>query len=826
MAYIGKTPSQAVRSRYFYTASGGETSFSGADDNGNSLVYTDGNYVDVYLNGVLLVAGADYNTNTTNTVAGITAVAASDIVEIVVYDTFSVFGGDVLGDFTISNGNFTANSLIYPTADGTSGQFMTTDGSGNLSFATVNTNLVADLTPQLGGTLDANGNSIDMGTYTITDAKVGQWDTAYGWGDHSTQNYAVTTGDTMTGDLTFGDGVKAVFGSTTDGIQIYNEASGDKRIVETGSGNLKLQADNIYLQNTAGTANHLIGITGAAVTLNYNNNPKIATTSGGVDVTGSMTADGAIIQNSSAAGTQIVIENTSATTSTNYKIVGGKVGVSNEGFSIYDSANATTAYYIHSSGNHEFLGGNVGIGTSPSVEFEIASSAPQMRITDTDTNAVFQINASSTTGGVEIQADATDVGSNPFMAFDVGGSEKVRILDSGNVGINTTSASADFEVYRGSSNVDIKANRGDADYIQLSAGSTRNFITSNTYPFAIDVNGSERMRIDASGNVGIGTSPDSGTPLHVAESSASLGANPTASAFLVERAGNVGMTLGTANTGLCSVFMGDTDSLTTGRVQYDNSDDSLQFWANSIERMRIDSSGNVGISETNPINKLHIRNTTHSSTITGNATAGSIKFHSQSGSYTNGDYYGGIVWARPNSNGGTPTTFIASKITNSGSAADLVFGADTATTITERMRIDNAGRVTMPYQPCCFAYNSGNGNSTSASGSGVLNTSGTNVGNHFSSSTGRFTCPVAGNYLVTWHAMNGQGNTGTVTATLRVNGVGYSYFHIENSHPQSCSQQVVYSASAGDYFDLSISHFHFNGGSTYKYPGMSVVLIG
>lgn len=83
--------------------------------------------------------------------------------------------------------------------------------------------------------------------------------------------------------------------------------------------------------------------------------------------------------------------------------------------------------------------GNVGIGTtSPSVELEIASSAPQMRITDTDTNAVFQINASSTTGGVELQADATNVGSNPFMAFDVGGSEKVRILDNNKLLVGKT----------------------------------------------------------------------------------------------------------------------------------------------------------------------------------------------------------------------------------------------------------------------------------------------------------------------------------------------------------------------------------------------------
>ena len=49
--------------------------------------------------------------------------------------------------------------------------------------------IVEDTTPQLGGTLDANGNTIDMGTNEITDTKVGQWDTAYGWGDHSTAGY-------------------------------------------------------------------------------------------------------------------------------------------------------------------------------------------------------------------------------------------------------------------------------------------------------------------------------------------------------------------------------------------------------------------------------------------------------------------------------------------------------------------------------------------------------------------------------------------------------------------------------------------------------------
>ena len=104
MPYLGKTPSQATRQRYYLTASGGETSISGTMTTGGTLTFNDGEFVDVKLNGVSLVAGTDYNTTTANTIGGLSALSANDQVEIVVYDTFSVFGGNVDGDFTVNNG--------------------------------------------------------------------------------------------------------------------------------------------------------------------------------------------------------------------------------------------------------------------------------------------------------------------------------------------------------------------------------------------------------------------------------------------------------------------------------------------------------------------------------------------------------------------------------------------------------------------------------------------------------------------------------------------------------------------------------------------------
>ena len=85
MPYIGRsTDGFGVRNRFLYLASADDTSVSGADANGATLTFTDGAYVDVYLNGVLLKAGTDYNTNTANTIASLSAMAANDEVTVVV----------------------------------------------------------------------------------------------------------------------------------------------------------------------------------------------------------------------------------------------------------------------------------------------------------------------------------------------------------------------------------------------------------------------------------------------------------------------------------------------------------------------------------------------------------------------------------------------------------------------------------------------------------------------------------------------------------------------------------------------------------------------
>ena len=90
MSYIGHDLRSGRSETYIYTATGGETSVTQADD-GRLVNYTVG-WVKVWLNGVLLVEGSgkDYQATTTNSITGLAALVANDIITIEANHTFSV----------------------------------------------------------------------------------------------------------------------------------------------------------------------------------------------------------------------------------------------------------------------------------------------------------------------------------------------------------------------------------------------------------------------------------------------------------------------------------------------------------------------------------------------------------------------------------------------------------------------------------------------------------------------------------------------------------------------------------------------------------------
>ena len=85
----GSISSAAEIYRYRYTASGGETSVSGADANGATLSYIVGKE-QVYLNGVLLARTSDYTATNGTSISSLAALTASDIVEIITFTSFEV----------------------------------------------------------------------------------------------------------------------------------------------------------------------------------------------------------------------------------------------------------------------------------------------------------------------------------------------------------------------------------------------------------------------------------------------------------------------------------------------------------------------------------------------------------------------------------------------------------------------------------------------------------------------------------------------------------------------------------------------------------------
>lgn len=90
MPYLGNSPQNNVRQRYYYIATAGQTVFSGTDINGLLLKYQDGKYLDVYLNGILLQDTEDYTALTKTSVTLLIGASEDDLIEIVAYGVFSV----------------------------------------------------------------------------------------------------------------------------------------------------------------------------------------------------------------------------------------------------------------------------------------------------------------------------------------------------------------------------------------------------------------------------------------------------------------------------------------------------------------------------------------------------------------------------------------------------------------------------------------------------------------------------------------------------------------------------------------------------------------
>ena len=243
---------------------------------------------------------------------------------------------------------------------------------------------------------------------------------------------------------------------------------------------------------------------------------------------------------------------------------------------------------------------------------------------------------------------------NFALSFGTNNAERVRIANDGKVMINTPSNDGRVLTINGTTN-DL-AGIGIVHSGASAASIAVNSDGAMTFGLNLSDGKTERMRIDASGNVGIGTSPSD--RLHVVGTGTNAGTGYAVSRFM-DSANAKG------------VFLGyDTDE-TAGTI-YGVNLLTFQTYSGSSwgERMRIDASGNVGIGTTSPSEKLQIN---------GNARlVGS-----------NGIFF--------EINNGSDATYVSQEATAELRINQATNTTDSKITLltrgTERMRIDASGNV-------------------------------------------------------------------------------------------------------------------------------------
>ena len=109
-------------------------------------------------------------------------------------------------------------------------------------------------------------------------------------------NWAITNAISTTANISFGDNDKAIFGAGSD-LKIYHDGS-NSYIEDVGTGNLRIMAQDFRVVNSANSESMIQADNDGAVRLYYDNSNKLATTSTGIDVTGTVTADGLTVATS------------------------------------------------------------------------------------------------------------------------------------------------------------------------------------------------------------------------------------------------------------------------------------------------------------------------------------------------------------------------------------------------------------------------------------------------------------------------------------------------------------------------------------------------
>ena len=391
-------------------------------------------------------------------------------------------------------------------------------------------------------------------------------------------NWAITNAISTTANISFGDNDKAIFGAGSD-LQLYHSGS-HSYIIDNGTGDLKIYGANIEIGNASGVKN-LFATSGGATTLYFNNAAKLATTSTGIDVTGTATMD------------ELTVDSTTGFSWLPVSTAGAKVGAIGTGTGLiintpsvnasFGSGLAIDGSYASdlSSVNVKAFGPKFSSYGSELNLFTSDDTSLLKRQTIASNGDISFYNSSGTSQSLFWDASAESLGigtSSPSAKLTSSGVTGTTLIQA--VGVDSNGF-ADVEIKStgtaGASRLYFSDTAAQSGFIKYSH-------SDNSMQFATAA--AERLRIDSSGNVGISSSSPSSY-------------HAPADNLVIGSTGDNGLTIasGTSSGGtICFADGTSGGAQYAGFIDYQHNGDYMRFGTNlGVERLRIDSSGNVEV---------------------------------------------------------------------------------------------------------------------------------------------------------------------------------------------------------------------------------------
>ncbi|MBT7004506.1 MAG: hypothetical protein HOA06_07265 [Chloroflexi bacterium] len=284
--------------------------------------------------------------------------------------------------------------------------------------------------------------------------------------------------------------------------------------------------------------------------------------------------------------------------------------------------------------------------------------------------------------------------------------------------------------------------------------------------------------------------------------------------------GSVWVEVGHATDG--GTALADADGDTLIQVEESADEDTIRFDTAGTERMVIKSDGNVGIGTGSP--------TGGNLEINGGSDYGRIYVRGGGTGYTMADIRldssdanrGAGVYVFNSAN---DTTWFSGNMYNNADAwgicrnSNVAMSQSTADTGSALVRVSSSGHMTVTNQPSFNAYKSGAAwTMNTTNGVVAFNSTRHNVGSHFSTSTYRFTAPVAGNYFFSYHFFmyTSYDNDSNTYYGFHKNGASHlTTNHGVEGQDGGQAMSAVISLAANDYVTVQM----VGGGSISSYGG-------